>query len=80
MHKLTDPDVIDFDMTICTEDDSWILPEGEEYQYHQAEIDSASRHVGEILKMMGYEIPISVEKSLKRTVEWTLKNKKWLEI
>ncbi|MHA1365001.1 MAG: hypothetical protein ACTSP5_01130 [Candidatus Heimdallarchaeota archaeon] len=49
------PDVIDFDMTICTEDDSWILPEGEEYQYHHAEIDSASRHVGEKLKMMGYD-------------------------
>ena len=30
------------------------------------------------LKDMGYQIPVSIDESLKRTVEWTLKNPKWL--
>lgn len=35
---------------------------------------------GSKLKNMGYDLPITIEKSLKKTVEWTLdpKNKKWL--
>jgi dTDP-glucose 4,6-dehydratase len=35
---------------------------------------------GNKLKMIGYEMPISINESLKRTVEWTLENTKWLEI
>ena len=35
---------------------------------------------GSKLKEMGYTIPVSIDESLKRTVEWTLKNTKWLEI
>lgn len=49
------PDAVDFDMTICTEDSSWILPEDEEYYTHRPQIDSAAKHVGEKLKMMGFE-------------------------
>jgi dTDP-glucose 4,6-dehydratase len=32
------------------------------------------------LRDMGYEIPVSIDESLKKTVEWTLENSKWLEI
>jgi dTDP-glucose 4,6-dehydratase len=32
------------------------------------------------LKDMGYEIPVSIDESLKKTVEWTLRNPKWLEL
>ncbi len=35
---------------------------------------------GTKLKKLGYELPISIKQSLRKTVEWTLKNKKWLEI
>jgi dTDP-glucose 4,6-dehydratase len=35
---------------------------------------------GTKLKQMGYDIPISIDDSLRKTVEWTLKNTKWLEI
>jgi dTDP-glucose 4,6-dehydratase len=35
---------------------------------------------GAKLLKMGYTIPVSIDESLKRTVEWTLKNTKWLEI
>ena len=34
---------------------------------------------GSKLINMGWSIPISFEKSLQKTVEWTLKNKRWLE-
>lgn len=33
---------------------------------------------GEKMKMLGWVAPYSLEDSLKRTVEWTLKNPKWL--
>ncbi|MHA1500234.1 MAG: hypothetical protein ACTSSB_00170 [Candidatus Heimdallarchaeota archaeon] len=49
------PEVIDFDMTICTEDSSWVLPEGDTYRVHSKQINSAAKHVGEKLKMMGFE-------------------------
>ena len=32
------------------------------------------------LKDMGYEIPVSIDDSLERTVKWTLENPKWLEL
>lgn len=32
------------------------------------------------LKKMGFEIPMSFDKSLKSTIEWTLKHKEWLYI
>lgn len=32
------------------------------------------------LTNMGYTIPVTIEESLKKTVEWTLNNKKWLKI
>ena len=35
---------------------------------------------GSKLADMGYTIPVSIDESLKRTIEWTLQNKKWLEI
>ena len=35
---------------------------------------------GTKLKEMGYNIPVSIDESLKRTVEWTLENTKWLEL
>lgn len=35
---------------------------------------------GSKLEKMGYTIPVSIDESLKRTVEWTLENRKWLEI
>ena len=28
---------------------------------------------------MGFKLPVDFELSLKRTIEWTLTNKKWLE-
>jgi len=34
---------------------------------------------GEKMKKMGWEIPIEFEKSLKKTIEWTLRNQNWLE-
>lgn len=33
---------------------------------------------GSKLEKMGYEIPVSIDKSLEKTVEWTLANDKWL--
>jgi len=33
---------------------------------------------GKKMRDMGYTIPVSIEQSLKKTVEWTLKNQKWL--
>ena len=33
---------------------------------------------GSKLENMGYKIPMSVDEALKKTVEWTLKHKKWL--
>ncbi|MCK5343679.1 MAG: NAD-dependent epimerase/dehydratase family protein, partial [Candidatus Heimdallarchaeota archaeon] len=35
---------------------------------------------GTKLKEMGYDIPVTIDKSLKKTVEWTLKHDKWLYI
>jgi len=35
---------------------------------------------GNKLKRMGYELPVTIDDSLKNTVEWTLSNTKWLEI
>jgi dTDP-glucose 4,6-dehydratase len=35
---------------------------------------------GSKLKRMGYELPVTIDESLKNTVEWTLNNQKWLEI
>ena len=35
---------------------------------------------GSKLKKMGYEIPVTIDESLKKTVEWTLKHDKWLYI
>lgn len=35
---------------------------------------------GEKMKGMGYSIPINFEDSLKSTIEWTIKNNKWLKI
>lgn len=35
---------------------------------------------GTKLKNMGYKIPITIDESLRRTVEWTLNDKKWLYI
>lgn len=35
---------------------------------------------GSKLENMGYKIPMTIDESLKRTVEWTLKNEKWLYI
>lgn len=33
---------------------------------------------GEKLKNMGYEFPLSINNSLKKTIKWTMRNKKWL--
>ena len=35
---------------------------------------------GSKLRNMGYEIPVTINESLLRTVKWTLSNTKWLEI
>ena len=35
---------------------------------------------GSKLFEMGFNLPINFEESLKKTVEWTLKNQKWLEV
>jgi dTDP-glucose 4,6-dehydratase len=35
---------------------------------------------GSKLEQMGYKIPITIENSLRKTVEWTLNNRKWLEM
>lgn len=35
---------------------------------------------GSKLESMGFKIPVSIENSLKKTVEWTLNNPKWLEM
>ena len=34
---------------------------------------------GEKMKQMGWELPINFEDSLQKTIEWTIKNKKWLD-
>jgi|TARA_R110000796_G_scaffold137919_5_gene253997 dTDP-glucose 4,6-dehydratase len=34
---------------------------------------------GDKMRDMGWEIPVEFEKSLKKTIEWTLRNQKWLE-
>lgn len=34
---------------------------------------------GDKLFSMGFSLPLNFEESLRKTVEWTLKNKKWLE-
>jgi dTDP-glucose 4,6-dehydratase len=34
---------------------------------------------GEKMKGMGWEIPVEFEKSLKKTIEWTLRNQNWLD-
>ena len=34
---------------------------------------------GDKLEKMGWKIRVSFEESLKKTIEWTLENKKWLE-
>ncbi len=49
------PDVIDFAMTICTEDSTWDLPDSDDCRRHRNQIDDAAKHVGERLKIMGYE-------------------------
>lgn len=33
---------------------------------------------GSLLKSLGFEYPVSFEESLQKTVEWTIKNPKWL--
>ena len=35
---------------------------------------------GSKMKAMGWSLPINFEESLEKTILWTLKNKKWLEI
>ena len=35
---------------------------------------------GTKLEKMGWEVPYSIEESLKNVVEWTLQNEKWLYI
>lgn len=34
---------------------------------------------GEKMKNMGWKIPVEFEESLQKTIEWTLRNKNWLE-
>lgn len=34
---------------------------------------------GEKMKSMGWELPVNFEDSLKHTIEWTIKNDKWLK-
>ena len=34
---------------------------------------------GNKLFSMGFKLPVNFEESIKKTVEWTLKNQKWLE-
>ena len=34
---------------------------------------------GNKLFKMGFKLPLNFEDSLRKTVEWTLENKKWLE-
>ena len=50
--------------------------------FHQSRPGHDIRYAldGTKLKNMGYTIPISIDESLKRTIEWTLANTKWLEI
>lgn len=48
--------------------------------YHTARPGHDKRYAlsGEKLKKMGWQPPINLEKSLKKTVKWCLDNKKWL--
>lgn len=50
--------------------------------YHTARPGHDKRYAlsGEKLAKMGWKSPIDLEKSLKKTVEWTLKYKKWLNL
>lgn len=34
---------------------------------------------GDKLKELGYEYPVNLEQSMKRTIEWTLKNPRWMK-
>ena len=34
---------------------------------------------GSKLFNMGFKLPVNFEESIKKTVDWTLKNQKWLE-
>lgn len=50
--------------------------------YHAARPGHDKRYAlsGEKLKNMGWVPPVNLEKSLKKTVQWTLQNKKWLTL
>jgi len=49
--------------------------------YHDARPGHDKRYAlsGEKLKKLGWVPPVNLEKSLKKTVEWTLANRQWLE-
>jgi dTDP-glucose 4,6-dehydratase len=48
--------------------------------YHKARPGHDKRYAlsGKKLEEMGWKSPMNLESSLKKTVKWTLKNKKWL--
>lgn len=50
--------------------------------YHTARPGHDKRYAlsGEKLKNMGWIPPVDLEKSLKKTIQWTLENKKWLTL
>lgn len=50
--------------------------------YHNARPGHDKRYAlsGEKMKKIGWQSPIDLEKSLKKTVEWTLKNNHWLNL
>ena len=50
--------------------------------FHQSRPGHDLRYAldGSKLASMGYKIPLTIEDSLRKTVEWTLNNRKWLEM
>lgn len=50
--------------------------------YHRARPGHDKRYAlsGEKIKKMGWQPPVDLEKSLKKTIKWTLENKHWLSL
>jgi dTDP-glucose 4,6-dehydratase len=69
---------------ICEEIKGRKLKDGEiEWvDYHTARPGHDKRYAlsGEKLEKMGWKPPVDLEESIKKTVKWTLENKKWLEM
>jgi dTDP-glucose 4,6-dehydratase len=50
--------------------------------YHSARPGHDKRYAlaGEKMKQLGWIPPVDLEKSIKKTVKWTLENQKWLSV